>query len=56
MGRLVVERDLGNRIAGLRYWVAGSDVNKYPGDRAVTLDDELSPFALSIMFLLCFMV
>ena len=32
-------------MAGLKYWEAGSDVYRYLGDKVVTSDDVLSPFA-----------
>ena len=35
---MVETQCLGNRMAGLRYWVTGSDVYRYSGDTVVTLD------------------
>ena len=56
-GLLIETKCLGNRVAGLRYWVAGPDVYRYLRAWGLPfLGDILSPFAFPFTLLLCFMV
>ena len=48
VGKLLGEGWLGNRVAGLRYRVAESDVYRYPGGPGITSDKLKLPTAEGI--------